>query len=266
MVAAPGLAPDQSTFQPMAKREYITSDVHLGAVPNGTERAFLAFLEQVGADGRRLMIPGDLFDFWFEYGDIIHGRHFRVLAALAELVDAGVEVVLTGGNHDAWGGRFLEEHVGVAFYPDEVRTEMAGRPALLVHGDGVGEGDVRYRALKAVTRSRPMIWGFRALHPELGLRIARGVSKTEGKDAVEPAGPGRGGYIERWAVETLRSEPELGWVVCGHAHEPAVREVEPGRYYLNAGDWITHWSYITVEADGVPVLHRWGEAEGRRDG
>jgi UDP-2,3-diacylglucosamine hydrolase len=241
----------------MQKPVYITSDVHLGAVPESTERAFLAFLEHVGAEGRRLLIPGDLFDFWFEYGDIIHGRHYRVLAALAALVDAGIEVVLTGGNHDAWGGRFLEEHVGVAFHPDQVRTEIAGRPALLAHGDGVGRGDLRYRALKAMIRSRPLIWGFRAIHPELGLRIARGVSKTEIKAGEDPTTEGRARFIEEWATQTLHADPTLAWVVCGHAHEPAVREVEPGRYYLNAGDWIRHCSYVTVGDDGLPRLERW---------
>lgn len=241
----------------MEKPDYITSDVHLGAVPAETERAFLSFLERVGSEGRRLLIPGDLFDFWFEYGDIIHGRHFRVLAALAALVDGGVEVVVTGGNHDAWGGRFLEEHVGVTFHPDAVRTRIAGRPALVVHGDGVGRGDLRYKALKAMIRSRPLVWGFRVLHPELGLRLARGVSQTGEKPVEDPGAGGRARHIEEWAVETLRAEPELGWVVCGHAHQPTVREVAPGRYYLNAGDWLGHSSYITVGEDGRPTLHRW---------
>jgi UDP-2,3-diacylglucosamine hydrolase len=241
----------------MTKPEFITSDVHLGAVPPETERAFLRFLDHVGSEGRRLIIPGDLFDFWFEYGEIIQGRHFRVLAGLASLVDAGIEVVLTGGNHDAWGGGFLEEHVGVTFHAGHARTTLAGRPALLAHGDGVGRGDLRYRALKAVIRSRPLTWGFRALHPELGLRIAQGVSSTEAKSDNDPGVAGRSRFIEEWARETLRSESELAWVVCGHSHLPALVEVEPGRFYINAGDWLSHWSYVTVAADGAPSLHRW---------
>jgi UDP-2,3-diacylglucosamine hydrolase len=241
----------------MSKPEYIVSDIHLGGVPEATERAFLRFLEHVGAEGRRLIIPGDLFDFWFEYGEIIHGRHFRTLAALADLVDAGMEVILTGGNHDAWGGRFLEEHVGVAFHAGMVRTEIAGRPALLAHGDGVGRGDLRYRALKGLIRSRPLIWGFRALHPELGLRLAQRVSSTETKADGDAGAGGRARYIEEWASATLRAEPALSWVVCGHAHLPALTEVEPGRYYLNAGDWVTRRSYITIDAAGVPALREW---------
>lgn len=241
----------------MSKPEYITSDVHLGAVPPATERSFLRFLEHVGAEGSRLIIPGDLFDFWFEYGDIIHGRHFRTLAALADVVDAGVEVILTGGNHDAWGGRFLEEHVGVAFHAGTIRTEIAGRSALLAHGDGVGRGDMRYRALKAVIRSRPMVWGFRMLHPELGLRVARLASSTEAKSGADTGASWRARFIEDWALDVLRAEPSLGWVVCGHAHLPALKEVEPGRYYVNGGDWVNHRSYVTVDGTGTPRLLDW---------
>ena len=227
------------------KPEFITSDVHLGAVPDSTERAFVEFLEHVGSEGRRLLLPGDLFDFWFEYGDVVPGEHFRVLAALSELVDAGV------------GGRFLEEQVGVTYHPGHVRTEIAGRPAILAHGDGLGRGDLKYRALKMVLRSRPVIWAFRALHPEIGMRVARAVSTTEAKADTDPGKVGRAEFIEQWARDTLDAEPELGYVVCGHAHLPTITEVQPGRYYLNAGDWLTHLSYITVPADGTPTLRSW---------
>lgn len=244
------------------KPVYITSDVHLGAVPQSTERAFLSFLEHVGAEASRLIIPGDLFDFWFEYGEVIPGEHFRTLAALSEIVDAGVPVLVTGGNHDAWGGSFLEEHVGVTFHAGHLRTELAGRPALLAHGDGLGKGDLKYRALKLLLRSRPAILGFRALHPELGLRLARRVSTTEAKSDNDAGKLGRARFIESWARDTLAARPELAYVVCGHAHLPAVEEVEPGRYYLNAGDWLSHWTYITVDQAGRPELASWRDRRG----
>jgi UDP-2,3-diacylglucosamine hydrolase len=239
------------------KPEFITSDVHLGAVPRETERAFLRFLEHVGSEGRRLIIPGDLFDFWFEYGEIIPGRHFRALAGLAELVDSGVPVMVTGGNHDAWGGRFLEEHVGVSFHPGHVRTEIAGKPALLAHGDGLGKGDLKYRALKLVLRSRAAIWGFRALHPELGLRVADRVSTTEAKADSDPGKKSRAAFIEDWALGQLREHPDLAWVVCGHSHIPTITEIEPGRRYVNSGDWLSHWTYVRVESDGTPEMLAW---------
>src|SRR5690606_24926378 len=193
--------------------------------------------------GTALLLNGDLFDFWFEYGTVIPGRHFRVLAALADLVDAGIPVTMVGGNHDAWGGRFLREEVGIDFHAGSVRLDLAGRPALVAHGDGLGRGDLGYRLLKTVLRSRAAILGFRALHPELGVRLARAVSRTEGRGEGEAAAQGRSRFLEAWAAEQLEADPALAWVVCGHAHMPAVRELEPGRFYLNAGDWIHHETY-----------------------
>src|SRR5690606_8059988 len=122
----------------MGEAEYIVSDIHLGAVPDATERQFVRFLERAGAEARSLLIGGDLFDFWFEYGEVIPGRHFRTLGALAQLVDAGIAVTLAGGNHDAWGGRFLREHVGVTYHTEPFRIELGGRPALGAPGAGLG--------------------------------------------------------------------------------------------------------------------------------
>jgi UDP-2,3-diacylglucosamine pyrophosphatase LpxH len=111
--------------------------------------------------------------------------------------------------------------------------------------------------LKAVLRGRGTILAFRTLHPELGLKLARFASTTEGKAESDDAAKGRARYIEEWARGQLRADPSLGFVVCGHSHLPAVAEVEPGRYYLNAGDWIRHFTYLTVAPGTAPTLHRW---------
>ncbi|CAN5670091.1 UDP-2,3-diacylglucosamine diphosphatase [soil metagenome] len=243
----------------MSKPDYVVSDIHLGAVPDATERAFVAFLDHVGHEAGSLLIAGDLFDFWFEYGEVIPGRHFRTLAAIARLVDAGIPVVMAGGNHDAWGGRFLREHVGLTFHTEPFHMELAGGRALVAHGDGLGEGDLRYRALKAVIRSRAAIGAFRVLHPELGLRIARGVSRTEGKSDQALGAEGRSAFLKGWATEQLTADASLKWVVCGHSHLPVLHRHEEGRYYLNSGDWITHYTYFVVGAEG-PRLERWPTA------
>jgi UDP-2,3-diacylglucosamine hydrolase len=244
----------------MQRPDFIVSDIHLGAVPPSTERSFVSFLEHVGGAAAQLVVAGDLFDFWFEYGTVIPGRHFRVLAGLAALVDAGVPVTLAGGNHDAWGGRFLREEVGVTYHPRPFHMELAGRRALVAHGDGLGKGDLRYRALKAVLRSRATVLAFRALHPELGLRIAAAVSSTEAKAENDPGVQGRARFLAHWAGARLAEDAALSFVVCGHAHLPVIEELAPGRFYLNAGDWITHDTYITLAPDGAPALHRWPQA------
>jgi UDP-2,3-diacylglucosamine hydrolase len=241
----------------MSKPLFIASDVHLGVVPESTERAFVAFLEHVGAEGSELLLAGDLFDFWFEYGDVIPGLHFRTLAAISRLVEAGIPVTYAGGNHDAWGGRFLREHVGVTFRVDPFRMSFPTGTALVAHGDGLGKGDLKYRMLKTVLRSRAAVWGFRVLHPELGMRLARGVSSTTAKPDEQLELAGRSAFLETWAREQLAADAGLSWVVCGHSHLPALIEIEPGRYYCNAGDWLTHFTYIEIPAAAAPSLKTW---------
>ncbi len=242
----------------MMKPDLIVSDLHLGGVPRATERRFLRFLERVAADARALLIAGDLFDFWFEYATVVPGKHFRVLAALAELVEAGVPVTFAGGNHDAWGGRFLREEVGVEFHDRPFRTALAGRPALVAHGDGLGTGDFRYRVLKAVVRSPVTINVFRWLHPDLGIRLAHAVSRTEGREA-DAAMRGRAAFLREWALARMAEDSTLQYVVCGHSHLPDIVDAGDGRYYLNAGDWINHFSYIVLTPDGPPRLEHWDD-------
>ena len=239
------------------KPDYIVSDTHLGAVPVETERAFVRFLEHVGADAATLLINGDLFDFWFEWGPVIPARHYRVLAALASVVDAGVRVTMIGGNHDAWGGRFLTEHIGMTLHDGLLRTQLGGRSTLIAHGDGLGKGDVKYRMLKAVLRSRVAVWGFRVLHPEIGIRIADFVSSTEDKRHSDQSSSTRAAFLEHWAREQFAANAELQLIVCGHSHVPTLIEIVPGRYYVNSGDWVRHRSYVTLTPGSEPQLQEW---------
>ncbi len=244
-----------------SKPVFLVSDVHLGAVPADTERAFRRWLLHVKESGSRLIINGDLFDFWFEYRRVILADHFRVLAALADLVDAGVPVLLVGGNHDWWGGPFLRDRVGIDFRQEPARIRIQGKTVLLAHGDGLGAGDLAYRGLRIFLRHRITRWLFRWLHPDLGAWLANRVSGTAKPlaDRTRPwgAAQGRRRFLAEWAREQLDRDDALDIVAAGHAHWPEVTQVHRGRYYVNSGDWVTHRSYVTIGATGLPVLREW---------
>jgi UDP-2,3-diacylglucosamine hydrolase len=240
------------------KPAFVISDIHLGGVPRSTERAFRRFLSHVGDQASELLINGDLFDFWFEYRTVIQAQHYRVLAALTDLSEAGVRLRFVGGNHDAWGGQFLSEHVGMELLSDKSEIELAGRRALVVHGDGLGQGDLGYRALKKVIRNRASIRAFRLLHPDLGSRIARLVSTTESKHGTpDMANPTRAAELREWARDQMEVMPHLDLILAGHTHSPTVEEFRPGRYYVNTGDWLNHFTYLVVGRHGAPNLLRW---------
>ena len=242
-----------------AKPVYVVSDIHLGAVPRETERAFRRFLDHVAEHASFLLINGDLFDFWFEYRHVILAEHYRVAARLRDVVEAGVPIAFVGGNHDAWGGSFLRDEVGIALHQGPVEMTLAGRRTLVAHGDGVGRGDLKYRALKKLIRNPVTVGAFRALHPDWGRRIALMASTTEHKaDGGDAAARGRAAFIQSWALEQMRADPGIQLVLAGHAHLASMMEVEPGRWYVNSGDWLNTYDYVVLPADGgPPQLRTW---------
>lgn len=240
----------------MSDRAFVISDAHLGASPESARRRLLAFLERVPGSAEELVINGDLFDFWFEWSSAVPARHFDVLRALARVTDAGVRVRHVAGNHDAWGGSFLRDEVGMELMEGPIVTDLGGRRTYLAHGDGLASGDLGYRALKTVVRSRSAEALFRLLHPDLAQALVRRVSGSAD-------GPGHGareraGVLSRHADRLLGEDPSLDLVVFGHTHCPELREPEPGRHYLNTGDWIEHFTYGVVTPEEVR-LERWGE-------
>lgn len=239
---------------------YLASDVHLGAVSRAREEAFYDWLRHAAAEAGRIVLNGDLFDFWFEYLTGIPTGYDEVLALLTEVVHGGTPVTLMGGNHDWWGGRYLRDEIGLEFLQDPVVRDLGGLRTLLAHGDGLGRGDLGYRALKLLLRGRLTRLGFGLLGPRLGGRIARGVSQTEGRTPERTrAEKERAEALEAWAVGQLEAHPELDLVVLGHTHAPRLREVGSKRWYVNAGDWVEHDTYLVLDGGGAPPrLLSWG--------
>lgn len=249
-----------------AKPFLVVSDLHLGAVPMETERAFRAFLRYAATEASGLLINGDLFDVWVASRHFVVRDHVRVLAALADVVEAGVPVYFIGGNHDAleFGGPMLRDDLGVTILEEPARLVLGSYRALVIHGDGVRPERLAYHKRHPILRSRVFRWlTQRLVHLD---HIYDGIARWSGTTDVverhlrgEETGPKPyAPLIEEWARTALRDTPDIDLVLAGHSHLPAHLEVEPGRYYLNTGDWISHMTYGLLPATGgEPELRRW---------
>ncbi|UCF19109.1 MAG: UDP-2,3-diacylglucosamine diphosphatase [Gemmatimonadota bacterium] len=236
----------------MSKPTVIVSDLHLGAVPESIRSAFSRFVRRWLGKAETLLINGDLFDYWFEFRSVVPGQHFHTLRALADLRESGVELILVGGNHDAWGGAFLEKTIGIELLQGPAELQIAGRRALIAHGDGLGPGDLGYKALRRVLRSRPVVGAMRWVHPDLAAWIARKVTRTGAEmDRGNERSLVRAAVLEEYAEKLLEERPDLDLVVFGHCHLPQVKRVGPRGYYINSGDWVTHRTYTLVTADSI---------------
>jgi len=235
-------------------RVLVVADAHLGQVPPAVESAFHRFLEAVPDLGEALLINGDLFDFWFEYGAVIPRRHFATVAKLHALRAKGVTITLVGGNHDRWGGDFLTKDLGIGFHGGEAEILVAGRRAFVAHGDGLTEQHWSAKLMHRVTRHPATVRVFRALHPDLGFWIAHRLSGTLADSTRDPAVLDRAARAQaQYAADLLRRRPDLGLVILAHTHRPALERLDGGRAYLNPGAFLDGGRYAVVTADNVEL-------------
>ncbi len=227
---------------------YFFSDAHLGQRDASGEARKRSCLQEFLAHVRRrpgpLYVVGDLFDFWFEYRRVVPRGHFEILSALLETRKAGSRITYVGGNHDFWLGDFLAREVGMEVAQAPLTVETQGRRILVAHGDGMMPGDTGYHALKAILRHPFNIWMYRWLHPDLGIPLAHAVSSLSYRNHHHHPPPTGEEILSR--VATPQFERGFDAVVLGHFHLP-FHHCEPGRELVVLGDWITHFTFATLE-------------------
>lgn len=236
----------------------VVSDSHIGAQPGQpSDQEFLEFLRAVPELGSRLVINGDLFDFWFEYGSVIPRRAFPTLAGLAAVRESGVDLVLTGGNHDRWGGAFWREELGARFEPEGFEDTLCGIPTWIHHGDGLSEQSWRGGLMHSITRHPITVGLFRMIHPNVGFWL---VGKLYGGLREGELPPERKAPIlesqRAFAEEMLKARDDLELVILSHTHHQVLHEVGHRKWFLNPGVWQEQLRYAIVRAEG-PELRVW---------
>jgi len=235
-------------------RVLVVADAHLGQVPPAIESAFHSFLEAVPDLGEALLINGDLFDFWFEYGAVIPRRHFCTVAKLQALRAKGIAITLIGGNHDRWGGDFLSKDLGIGFHGGAAEIDVAGRRAFVAHGDGLTEQHWSAQLMHRVTRHPVTVRLFRALHPDLGFWIAHQLSRKLADNTRDRAVLDRAERAQaQYAEQLLARRPDLELAILAHTHRPALAQLPNGRAYLNPGAFLDGGRYAIVTKDNVEL-------------
>lgn len=237
---------------------YVMSDAHLGFADADVERAVVSFLRHVANHAASLVVNGDLFEFWFEWRTVIPRRGFRAVAALADVVDAGVPVLMIAGNHDCWGGDVLRKDVGIDYRLGPVVMDIAGWHTHIEHGDGLRpREDRRYRLLRRVLRNQLAIRSFRWLHPDLATPIATGSSHASRTYVARDQGRGLHAAAERISA----ADSALDLIVLGHSHVATLERLARGTGYGNPGSWLDAPTFLRITEDRV-ALRSWdGSAE-----
>jgi UDP-2,3-diacylglucosamine hydrolase len=232
------------------RKVYFISDAHLTFTNGRVEKLLAGFLAGIKKDTSHLYIIGDLFDFWLEYKNVIPAAFLKILSALLDLTQSGVEVIYLPGNHDFWLGDYLHRQVGVVLTDEKLDVIHQGKRIHLLHGDGLAYGDYGYRFIKKLFRFKPNIWLYKLLPVDLAYRLAFRVSGAS-REYTSKKPKDLQGYYD-YAGERIKAGSDA--VIMGHTHVPEIKKLESG-LYINTGDWIEHFSYVTLEAGEFKLEH-----------
>ena len=241
---------------PGRKGVYFVSDVHLGLDvkdPAGREERFVSFLRGIPADTTlALYLLGDIWDFWYEYRDVVPKGSVRVFAALMDLMDAGVKVYFFPGNHDIWCYDYFSS-MGITVVREQPQVvEIGGTTFCIGHGDGLGPGMHGYKFMKAVFECRPIQWLFSTLHPWFAFRLGTHWSRHSRLARNEEyVFKGESEPLYKWA-EDFSSRRHVDCFIFGHLHSQVDMKLPSGARLLVMKDWMDQCTFVYF--DGISVL------------
>ena len=244
-----------------SKKIYFLSDFHLGAptpeVSLIREKKIIRFLDEIKKDASEIFILGDLFDFWFEYRKVVPRGYVRILGKLAELTDSGISIHFFVGNHDMWMKDYFQKELNIKVYHRPEAFVLNEKRFLIGHGDGLGPGDMKYKMMKKVFRSKSAQWLFGILPPAIGIGVAdffsrKSRAKTGLSDEVFL------GEEKEWLIiysKEILQKDHYDYFVFGHRHLPIEFNLNDKSTYVNLGDWIKYNSYAVLEGGTLALKY-----------
>lgn len=220
-------------------KTYFVADVHLGlrtTDPKEREERFVGFLKRIEQDAKALYLLGDIWDFWYEYRDVVPKTGTRVIAQLIRLMDTGVEVFFFEGNHDIWTFSYFES-LGMKKLHQPHFLEIEGRRFCIGHGDGIGGAKPGYRIMLKVFHNKVAQALFSTLHPWIAYRFGLGWSHSNRRKHTPYHFTGPGEPLYEFAVSTLK-ERRVDCFVFGHFHDDVDLPLEGGSRLVVLKDWM----------------------------
>jgi len=231
------------------------SDIHLGLQDKETEekkeKLLVKFLRFAESNCDELFIVGDLFDYWFEYRRVYQKGYYRTLAALKDITERGIKLHYFIGNHDFLHRDFFSKEIGALMYHDPIEVTLNNKNFYIGHGDGMVENDNGYRLLKMILRNKFTQWLYSLIHPDLGIALASGTSKTSrGYTAKKDYGEVDGLF----EAARLKIDDGFDFVLFGHLHKRIFQEYKNGKY-INLGSWLDEPCYGIFSGNKFEIIN-----------
>lgn len=242
----------------MTKNIYFASDFHLGSPSHSESRKredrIIRWLNAIEGNCSELFLMGDIFDFWFEYREVVPKGFVRLQGKLGMMSDAGIKIYFFKGNHDMWVNDYFTKEMGIEIISDELVLERAGKRFYLHHGDGLGPGDQKYKVLRKIFRNPVCQWLFAIVPPRIGLGIANWWSgRSRLANSTEEVFNGVGNeWLAVYAKEQLQ-KAHFDYFIFGHRHLPLDIQLTDKSRYINIGEWINFNSYAVFDGKDLTL-------------
>lgn len=220
---------------------YFVSDVHLGLRtqdPAEREARFVSFLKGIPRDTTSdVYLLGDIWDFWYEYRDVVPREGTRVIAQLIDLMDGGVQVHFCPGNHDIWTYSYFES-LGMKKFIQPEYVQISGKTFCLGHGDLLGGAGRGYKFMLGVFRCRFLQKCFSTLHPWLAFRFGLGWSDSNRRSHKPYHFRGEEEPLYRFALQESQKR-HVDYFVFGHFHDNVDMTMPSGAKLIVLKDWMS---------------------------
>lgn len=239
------------------KNIYFASDFHLGS-PNDAEslkreKKIVAWLDEIKFSAKTIYLVGDIFDFWFDYKQVVPRGFTRFLGKIAELTDSGIPVHFFTGNHDMWMFDYFEKELNITMHRKPIQLSINDKKLFIGHGDGLGPGDNSYKILKRIFENNLCQWLFARLHPNFGIGLASFWSKRSREhntDIKEFMGEDKE-WLAAYCKEVLEKE-HFDFFIFGHRHVPIEHSIGDSKY-INLGEWMNDYTYAIFDGNSVEL-------------
>ena len=237
------------------------SDSHFRTPPDAAseerELKLVQLLRSQEGKLQHLFLLGDIFDYWFEYHDVVPKGYATLFACLKEMNAKGVQIHYFTGNHDMWVEDYFTQTFGAIIYREAQLMVINGHRCFVGHGDGLGGKQRKYMMIKRILNCRFNWWLYGMLHPRQSFALARFCSQSSRESHDEGVFVFRGEdeYQVQFARELLQTT-DVEYFILAHRHLPTRYELSPGHLFFNTGDWLENFSYITFGTENPePMLH-----------
>ena len=224
----------------------VLSDVHLGTY--GSRAIELVnYLESISP--KILVLNGDIIDIWQFSKHYFPESHMRVVKAIMSLLTEGTVVYYVTGNHDEMLRKFKGLQLGNFQIVNKVVLPLPTGKAWIFHGD-VFDTTMKHSKwlAKLGGKGYDLLIILNTFINWISLKLGRGrvsLSKKV-KDSVK----GIIKYVNDFegTAADIALENKYTYVICGHIHQPKIREFSNERgdkvTYLNSGDWVENMTSL----------------------